>query len=86
MGVDWIVIDAEHGHLDWKEILDHIRAAVRSDTVVLVRIAELNLGRAVCQGMVDLSLGQKPKGVVNAEVFELSGFQAKWRRLCGAGL
>lgn len=44
LGLDWIVVDAEHGHLDWKEILEHIRAAVRSDTVVLVRVAELNAG------------------------------------------
>ncbi len=44
LGLDWMVIDAEHGHLDWKEILEHIRAAVRSDTVVLVRVAELNSG------------------------------------------
>src|SRR6266581_4960537 len=44
LGLDWVVIDAEHGHLDWKEILEHVRATVRSDTVVLVRIAELNLG------------------------------------------
>src|SRR2546422_10423805 len=44
LGLDWIVIDAEHGHLDWKEILEHLRAAVRSDTVVLVRVAELNAG------------------------------------------
>src|SRR5262245_5591068 len=43
LGLDWLVIDAEHGHLDWKEILEHIRAAVRSDTVVLVRISELNI-------------------------------------------
>ena len=43
LGLDWVVIDAEHGHLDWKEIVEHIRAAVRSNTVVLVRIAELNL-------------------------------------------
>src|SRR3954469_22907874 len=42
LGVDWIVIDAEHGHLDWKEIVEHLRAAVRSDSVMLVRIAELN--------------------------------------------
>ena len=40
LGLDWIVIDAEHGHLDWKDINSHIRAALRSDTVVLVRIAE----------------------------------------------
>src|SRR5215472_4569714 len=44
LGLDWIVVDAEHGHLDWKEILEHVRAAVRSDTVVLVRVAELNAG------------------------------------------
>jgi 2-dehydro-3-deoxyglucarate aldolase/4-hydroxy-2-oxoheptanedioate aldolase len=42
LGIDWVVIDAEHGHLDWKEIVEHLRAAVRSDTVALVRIAELN--------------------------------------------
>lgn len=44
LGLDWVVIDAEHGHLDWKEIVEHIRATVRSDTVALVRIAELNSG------------------------------------------
>jgi len=44
LGLDWIVVDAEHGHLDWRDILEHIRAAVRSDTVVLVRIAEVNVG------------------------------------------
>jgi 2-dehydro-3-deoxyglucarate aldolase/4-hydroxy-2-oxoheptanedioate aldolase len=44
LGLDWVVIDAEHGHLDWKEIVEHVRATVRSDTVVLVRIAELQLG------------------------------------------
>src|SRR5437764_2800343 len=42
LGIDWVVIDAEHGHLDWKEIVEHLRATVRSDTVALVRIAELN--------------------------------------------
>jgi phosphoglycerate dehydrogenase-like enzyme/2-keto-3-deoxy-L-rhamnonate aldolase RhmA len=44
LGMDWVVVDAEHGQLDWQEIVAHIRAAVRSDTVVLVRIAELNGG------------------------------------------
>ncbi|WP_373651554.1 aldolase/citrate lyase family protein [Schlesneria sp. DSM 10557] len=44
LGLDWVVIDAEHGHLDWKEIVEHIRATVRSETVALVRIAELNSG------------------------------------------
>lgn len=44
LGMDWVVIDAEHGHLDWKEIVEHLRATVRSNTVALVRIAELNAG------------------------------------------
>jgi 2-keto-3-deoxy-L-rhamnonate aldolase RhmA/quercetin dioxygenase-like cupin family protein len=44
LGLDWVVVDAEHGHLDWRDILEHIRATVRSDTVVLVRVAELNIG------------------------------------------
>jgi 2-dehydro-3-deoxyglucarate aldolase/4-hydroxy-2-oxoheptanedioate aldolase len=44
LGVDWVVIDAEHGHLDWKEIVEHLRATVRSDTVALVRLTELNGG------------------------------------------
>jgi len=43
LGLDWIVIDAEHGHLDWNEIVNHIRATVRSDTVALVRLAERNI-------------------------------------------
>jgi 2-dehydro-3-deoxyglucarate aldolase/4-hydroxy-2-oxoheptanedioate aldolase len=44
LGVDWVVIDAEHGHLDWKEIVEHLRATVRSDTVALVRVAQLDGG------------------------------------------
>lgn len=38
--LDWIVIDAEHGHLDWQEIVDHLRAASRAKTAVLVRLSE----------------------------------------------
>ncbi|MEI7683539.1 MAG: aldolase/citrate lyase family protein [Planctomycetota bacterium] len=44
LGLDWVVIDAEHGHLDWKEIVEHLRATVRSETVALVRIATLDVG------------------------------------------
>src|ERR1051325_1137449 len=44
LAMDWVVIDAEHGHLDWKEIVEHLRATARSETVALVRIAELNGG------------------------------------------
>jgi 2-keto-3-deoxy-L-rhamnonate aldolase RhmA/quercetin dioxygenase-like cupin family protein len=44
LGLDWVVVDAEHGHLDWKEIVAHVRATVRSETVVLVRIVERDTG------------------------------------------
>lgn len=43
-GLDWVAIDAEHGSFDWHDIERHVRAAVRSDTVLLVRVAELNIG------------------------------------------
>src|SRR6059058_6120838 len=44
LGLDWVVIDAEHGHLDWGDVANHLRAAVRSETVALVRLAEANGG------------------------------------------
>ncbi len=44
LGLDWVVIDAEHGHLDWGDVTQHLRAAARSDTVAIVRITELNIG------------------------------------------
>jgi phosphoglycerate dehydrogenase-like enzyme len=40
-----------------------------------------DIGRTVCQGMLDLSLGRRPHGVVNPAVFERDGFQRKWVRL-----
>ncbi len=40
-----------------------------------------DIGRAVCKGMVDLSLGIRPRGVVDPVVFDRSGFQEKWARL-----
>ena len=44
-----------------------------------------DIGRAVCGGMVDLSTGRKPKGVLNPEVFDKPSFQRKWTRVCGTG-
>ncbi len=44
-----------------------------------------DIGRAACQVMVDLSLGTKPRGAVNPEVFERPGFKEKWKRLRFAG-
>jgi phosphoglycerate dehydrogenase-like enzyme len=41
-----------------------------------------DIGRAACQGMVDLSLKRTPRGIVNPDVLESPGFQRKWDRLC----
>src|SRR5262249_49237322 len=43
-----------------------------------------DVGRAACGAMLDLSLGRRPRGVVNPEVFDRPGFREKWRRLSGA--
>jgi phosphoglycerate dehydrogenase-like enzyme len=43
-----------------------------------------DIGRAACQGMVDLSLKRTPRGIVNPEVLQSPGFQRKWDRLCGS--
>ena len=39
-----------------------------------------DIGRAACQALVDLSLGRRPRGVLNPEVFDRPGFAAKWQR------
>src|SRR5215472_6059292 len=44
LGYDWVCIDAEHGHLDFKEIQEHVRAARNSGTTALVRIQEIEQG------------------------------------------
>ena len=40
-----------------------------------------DIGRAACQGMVDLANGKRPRGCVNPEVFDRPGFHEKWSRL-----
>jgi phosphoglycerate dehydrogenase-like enzyme len=43
-----------------------------------------DIGRAACQGLLDLAAGQRPRGVVNPEVFDRPTFQTKWQRIVGA--
>jgi phosphoglycerate dehydrogenase-like enzyme len=40
-----------------------------------------DIGRAACRVMVDLSLGQRPHGVLNPELFERTSFQSKWKKV-----
>src|SRR5262249_48724615 len=44
LGFDWVCIDAEHGHLDFKEILEHVRVTRNTATTPLVRIQEVEQG------------------------------------------
>jgi len=41
LGLDWVCIDMEHGHLGFREVLDHLRAARGSETSALVRVPAL---------------------------------------------
>ena len=52
LGYDWVVIDTEHGHLDFKEVVEHIRATRNSSTTPLVRIQEIEQG--VIKRVLDL--------------------------------
>ncbi len=40
-----------------------------------------DIGRAACQGMIELAEGRRPRGIVNPEVFDRPGFQEKWKRI-----
>lgn len=44
-----------------------------------------DIGRTACQSLLDLSLGRRPSGVVNPEVFDSVTFQRKWKQQ-GSGL
>jgi 2-keto-3-deoxy-L-rhamnonate aldolase RhmA len=43
IGVDWVVIDMEHGSLDYRDVLHHLRAAKGSDMAVLARVPETSV-------------------------------------------
>ena len=38
-GLDWICIDTEHGHLDFKEVVEHLRAAKGGKVAILGSVA-----------------------------------------------
>jgi 2-keto-3-deoxy-L-rhamnonate aldolase RhmA len=66
---DWVVIDAEHGHLDFKEILEHLRATRNSDTTALVRIQEIE------QGLIKRVLDLGASGILVPQVTSTSDVQ-----------
>jgi 2-keto-3-deoxy-L-rhamnonate aldolase RhmA len=52
LGLDWVVIDTEHGHLDFKEVVEHLRAVRGSTTTPLVRVPAVS--RAAIKRVLDL--------------------------------
>ncbi len=43
LGLDWICIDMEHGHLGFREVIEHLRAVRGSDTAALVRVPGIEM-------------------------------------------
>src|SRR5947209_7629480 len=62
LGFDWIVVDAEHGHLDFKEILEHVRVTRHTVTTPLVRIQEIE------QGLIKRVLDIGAQGIIVPQV------------------
>jgi 2-dehydro-3-deoxyglucarate aldolase/4-hydroxy-2-oxoheptanedioate aldolase len=62
LGFDWIVVDAEHGHLDFKEILEHVRVTRNTATTPLVRIQEIE------QGLIKRVLDIGARGIIVPQV------------------
>src|SRR5262245_13958473 len=44
LSLDWVVIDVEHGHMDFKEVVDHLRVVRNTQTTGLVRVQEIEKG------------------------------------------
>jgi 2-keto-3-deoxy-L-rhamnonate aldolase RhmA len=42
LGLDWVCVDLEHGHLDWREAMEHVRVVRGSHTAALVRVPEID--------------------------------------------
>lgn len=63
LGLDWVVIDAEHGHLDFKEILEHVRVTSNTPTTALVRIQEIE------QGLIKRVLDIGADGILVPQVY-----------------
>ena len=77
LGLDWICIDTEHGHLDFKEVVEHSRAASRSDVACLVRVQEIEQG--VIKRVLDLGAdGILVPQIRTAEEVERAVYFAKY--------
>src|SRR5207302_548212 len=68
LGYDWVCIDAEHGHLDFKEIVEHLRVTRNTATTPLVRVQEIE--QRLIKRMLDLGAAGiiVPQAATAAEV------------------
>jgi 2-keto-3-deoxy-L-rhamnonate aldolase RhmA len=41
LNLDWVVVDMEHGHLDYKDAMDHIRVVRETGTSVIIRVTDI---------------------------------------------
>lgn len=62
LGFDWVCVDAEHGHLDFKEVLEHVRLTRHTETTPLVRVQEIE------QGVIKRVLDLGAEGVIVPQV------------------
>jgi 2-keto-3-deoxy-L-rhamnonate aldolase RhmA len=52
LGLDWVCVEMEHGHLDYREAMEHVRAVRGSLTAALVRVPEID--RSAVKRALDL--------------------------------
>src|SRR5579859_5038067 len=43
LGLDWVCIDMEHGHLGFQDVIEHLRAVGGSETSALVRVPGIEM-------------------------------------------
>lgn len=75
MEFDWVVLDTEHGHLDFVELAHHLRALRGSTTSALVRIPELG------EGAIKRALDLGAHGVIVPQVRDAADVQAAVRHV-----
>jgi 2-keto-3-deoxy-L-rhamnonate aldolase RhmA len=63
LGMDYVVVDSEHGQLDFKELLEHIRVCRNTPTTPLVRIPEIE------QGTIKRVLDLGAEGILVPQVY-----------------
>lgn len=86
LGVDWIVVDMEHGALGPQEVLGHARAASGSGTAVLTRVPQLsgeNIKRALDLGIDGVIVPYVKSAVEVAEAFRFGRFPPEGERGIG---